>query len=80
MKNIMLSKLKIGESGIVVSINGDVHIKRRLLELGFTKGTKVKVLNISPLKSSFMLQVRGYTLALRNTSTNLILVDNFDGK
>lgn len=62
---INLSNLKVGETGYITSVNGNLKLKTRLLELGFTKGTLVRVLNISSLKNSYLVEIRGYILALR---------------
>lgn len=71
-RTINLSNLTTGESGYITSIDGNLKIKTRLLELGFTKGTLVRVLNVSSLKNSYLLEVRGYILALRNNAVKLI--------
>ncbi len=68
----ILSNLKTGEAGYITKVNGNLKIKNRLLELGFTKGTLVRVLNISSLKQSFLIEIRGYILALRKSAVKLI--------
>ena len=73
-KFINLTNLKVGQAGYISKINGSLKIKTRLLELGFTKGTLVRVLNVSSLKESFLLEVRGYVIALRKNAVNLINV------
>ncbi|MBQ8431216.1 MAG: ferrous iron transport protein A [Clostridia bacterium] len=70
-----LFELKKNESGVVASVNGDVHIKRRLLELGLTTGTKVKILSVSPLKNTYLIALRNYCLALRKNSLELVSVE-----
>lgn len=67
-----LCNLTSGEAGYIASVNGNLKIKTRLLELGFTKGTLVRILNVSSLKKSYLLEIRGYILALRNTAVKLI--------
>ncbi len=69
---INLCKLNVGDTGYIVNITGNLKIRTRLLELGFTKGTLVRILNISSLKKSFLLEIRGYILALRNSAVKLI--------
>lgn len=69
-----LSDLNKNQAGYITKINGNLKIRTRLLELGFTKGTLVRILNISSLKKSFLLEIRGYILALRNTAVSLIEV------
>lgn len=70
----LLSQLNENQQGEIVYINGIMPLKRRLLELGFVKGTIVKVINISPLKNSYLLQIRGYLLALRKSAVNNIVI------
>lgn len=75
MDTISLTNLKEQESGFIVNITGSLHLKRRLLDLGFTHGTLVKVINISPLKNSFLLEIHGYIIALRrNAIKNIQMV------
>ena len=62
----------MGETGYITSVNGNLKLKTRLLELGFTKGTLVRVLNISSLKNSYLVEIRGYILALRRGVIKLI--------
>lgn len=71
-RSLNLSNLSSGESGYITQLNGNLKIKTRLLELGFTKGTLVRVLNVSSLKNSYLLEIRGYILALRNNAVKLI--------
>ena len=69
-----LCEIKVNQTAKVLEVDGDVYIKRRLLELGFTKNTEVKMLSISPLKNSFLIAIRGYSLALRKNSLELVSV------
>lgn len=71
-KVINLTKLKIGQAGYITNVGGSLKMKTRLLELGFTKGTLVRVINVSSLKESFLIEVRGYLLALRKNAVSLI--------
>lgn len=58
----------------IVGISGDVHLRRRLYELGFVEGEKVKILSVSPLKNSFLVSVKNYCLALRKNILNNVVV------
>ena len=71
---VNLKNLKSGESGYIVNVNGNLKLRSRMLELGFTKGTLVRILNISSLKKSFLIEIRGYILALRSDVISLIEV------
>ena len=74
-KNVInLTSLKVKESGYITKINGNLKLKTRLLELGFTKGALVTILNISTLKKSYLIEIRGCVLALRYEVVSLIEV------
>lgn len=61
-----LSELKKGDSAVVLSINSDnMGLKRRLLDMGVTKGVEVKVKKIAPLGDPIDIELRGYELCLR---------------
>ena len=63
-----LSELKKGDSAVVLSINSDnMVLKRRLLDMGVTKGVEVKVKKIAPLGDPVDIELRGYELCLRKS-------------
>lgn len=72
---VFMSTLKKGQECKVVSIESNIHLKRRLLELGFIQGTIIKIEDVSPLKNSYLIQVRGYLIALRKSAVNSIKVE-----
>ena len=59
---------------IIEDIVAPLRLKRRLLDLGFNKGSKVKIINISPLKNSYLLEIHGYIIALRKNAVSSIKV------
>ena len=70
-----LKDLKAGESGEIVGFTeGDENYKRKLLSLGLTKGTKVKVLRVAPLGDPMEVEVRGYQLSLRKDESEILKV------
>ena len=69
-----LTELTKNQKGLVCSVDGDVFLKRRLLELGFVNGTEVKILHISPLKNTFLVSLRDYTLAIKHQTLQLVSV------
>lgn len=76
MKEVVsLSSLDKGQVCKVLKIETNLHLKRRLLELGFISGTTVKIEDISPLKNSYLLQIRGYLIALRKNAVSSIIVE-----
>lgn len=71
-----LSDLKINQKGIVKSIDiPNVLVKRHLMEMGLTKGVKVKVINIAPMGDPLSIELRGYELAVRKSEAKYILVE-----
>ena len=71
-----LKDLKIGKSAVVKKLDGDGPIKRRIMDMGITKGVTVKVENIAPLGDPMDLTVRGYHLSIRKADAKNIIVDN----
>lgn len=69
-----LSKLSINKPAKICKVLGNLKLKRRLLDLGFTNNATVKILTISPLKNSYLLSLHGYTIALRRNAVESIFV------
>lgn len=60
-----LKDLKPGQQGTVISIGQKGPIKRRLMDMGVTPGTDIKVIKVAPLGDPVEVNVRGYELSLR---------------
>ena len=60
-----LKQAKVGETVKVVKLHGEGAVKRRLMDMGLTKGTEVYVLKVAPLGDPFEVTVRGYELSIR---------------
>lgn len=71
---IKLSELALGEVGVVIKVEGDDIFRRRLLDMGFTKGVLVKVVDVAPLGDPIKLELRGYELSIRRKQAEKILV------
>lgn len=71
----ILCDLKKGQSAKVLYLNCDVHLKRRLLELGILKNEVIKILSVSPLKNSYLIAIKNYSLALRKNILQNIIVE-----
>ena len=78
METQLLSTLKQSESGFIVNISGSVHLKRRLLDLGFTEGTLIRIINVSPLKNSYLIEIHGYIIAIRQNAAKCVHVVKAD--
>ena len=61
----VLADLQPGESGIVAKILGEGAVKRRLMDMGITRGTEVFVRKVAPLGDPIQVSIRGYELSLR---------------
>ena len=60
-----LNEVKVGASAQVAKLNGEGAVKRRLMDMGITKGTEVYVRKVAPLGDPIEVTVRGYELSLR---------------
>ena len=60
-----LDQLQVGESATVAKLNGEGAVKRRIMDLGLTKGTAVTVRKVAPLGDPIELTIRGYELSIR---------------
>ena len=60
-----LNELKVGETAKVVRLNGEGAVKRRIMDMGLTKGTEVTVRKVAPLGDPIEITVRGYELSIR---------------
>ena len=70
-----LRETKIGETVKVVKLHGEGAIKRRIMDMGITKGTEVYVRKVAPLGDPIELTVRGYELSLRKVDAEMIEVE-----
>jgi ferrous iron transport protein A len=62
-----LNDMKIGDSCVVTKLNDTGEIRRRIMDMGITKGTRVSVRKVAPLGDPIELSVRGYSLSLRRS-------------
>lgn len=71
-----LSDLKMNQKGTVLKVDvpNDI-VKRHLMEMGVTKGTKIKVVNVAPMGDPISIELRGYELAIRKSEANFIFVE-----
>ena len=78
MKRTTLDKLKINESGTVCSVEPNGAMQRRMLELGFVKGTRVECVGKAPSGDPSAYLVRGAVIALRADDAAGIALDTMD--
>ena len=69
-----LKDIRVGQAATVVKIEGEGAIRRRIMDMGITKGTEILVKRVAPLGDPLELTVRGYQLSLRKEDAKKILV------
>lgn len=70
-----LREIPCGQTTKVVRINGTGPIKRRIMDMGITKGTDIHVNKVAPLGDPLELTVRGYSLSIRKADAEMIEVE-----
>ena len=70
-----LKQAKIGETVTVVKLHGEGAVKRRLMDMGRTKGVSVFIRKVAPLGDPVEVTVRGYELSLRKADAEMIEVE-----
>ena len=67
-----MDQLTIGQSAAIDYINAPKQLKRRLMDMGFTKGVNVNVVKMAPLGDPMEVELRGYNLCLRKAEAKVI--------
>ena len=67
-----LKDAQVGETVTVAKLHGEGPVKRRIMDMGLTKGTKVYVRKVAPLGDPIEVTVRGYELSLRKADADMI--------
>ena len=70
-----LRQVKIGDRVKVVKLHGEGAVKRRIMDMGFTKGVEVYIRKVAPLGDPVEVTVRGYELSLRKADAEMIEVE-----
>jgi Fe2+ transport system protein FeoA len=65
MNEISLSELKPKQNGVVIRIDGDSNFRKRLMDMGVTRGAKIRMIRNAPLGDPIEFEVRGYKITLR---------------
>lgn len=74
-----LRNVKPGETVKVTRINGEGALKRRIMDMGVTKGVEIYVRKVAPLGDPVEVTVRGYELSVRKADADMIEVTNIAG-
>lgn len=70
-----LREVKVGETVTVKKLTGEGPVKRRIMDMGITKGVEVYVRKVAPLGDPVEVTVRGYELSLRKADADMIEVE-----
>ena len=67
-----LNEIPVGGVCTVTKLNGTGKLRRRIMDMGITKGVEIKVVKIAPLGDPMELNVRGYELSIRKSEAESI--------
>ena len=70
-----LRQAKIGETVRVVKLHGEGAVKRRIMDMGLTKGVEAYIRKVAPLGDPVEITVRGYELSLRKADAEMIEIE-----
>ena len=69
-----LKEVKVGQTVTVVKLHGEGPVRRRIMDMGITKGVEIYVRKVAPLGDPLELNVRGYELSLRKADAEMVEV------
>lgn len=67
-----LKNAKVGSTVKVIKLNGEGAVKRRIMDMGITKGVEIYIRKVAPLGDPIEVTVRGYELSLRKDDADMI--------
>ncbi|WP_294395776.1 ferrous iron transport protein A [uncultured Clostridium sp.] len=70
-----LKEIKCGERVMVKKITGEGPVRRRIMDMGITKGSEIYVRKVAPLGDPIEVQIRGYELSIRKNDAEMIMVE-----
>ena len=70
-----LKDVRVGETAVVRRLHGEGAVKRRIMDMGITKGVEVYVRKVAPLGDPMELTVRGYELSVRKADAEMVEVE-----
>ncbi len=71
-----LRESKVGDTVRVVKLHGEGAVKRRIMDMGLTKGVDVQIRKVAPLGDPIEVTVRGYELSIRKADAEMIEVES----
>ena len=70
-----LRDAKVGDTVRVVKLHGEGAVKRRIMDMGLTKGVEVHIRKVAPLGDPVVVRVRGYELSIRKADAEMIEIE-----
>ena len=70
-----LKDAKVGETAVVAKLHGEGAVKRRIMDMGITRGVEIFVRKVAPLGDPIEVTVRGYELSLRKADADMVEVE-----
>ena len=70
-----LKDIPVGKTAVVVKLNGEGPVRRRIMDMGITKGVEIYVRKVAPLGDPVELDLRGYSLSLRKADAEMVEVE-----
>lgn len=70
-----LKDVKVGQTAKVVKLHGEGAVRRRIMDMGITKGVEIFIRKVAPLGDPMELAVRGYELSLRKADAEIIEIE-----
>jgi ferrous iron transport protein A len=70
-----LKQVSCGQSVTVLKLEGEGAVKRRIMDMGITKGTRIEIRKVAPLGDPIEITVRGYELSVRKADADKIIVE-----
>ena len=70
-----LKDVKVNQTAVVVKVHGDGPVRRRIMDMGITKGVEIFVRKVAPLGDPMELNLRGYELTLRRADAGMIEIE-----
>ena len=70
-----LREIKIGGTARVVKVHGEGAVRRRIMDMGITRGVEIRIRKVAPLGDPLEVTVRGYELSLRKADAAMIEVE-----
>ncbi len=71
-----LKDVKVGETVTIRKITGEGAVKRRIMDMGLTKGVELKIRKVAPLGDPIELTVRGYELSIRKVDAMMVELED----